>query len=141
MILFFDTSALIKKYINEKGSDKVDQLFLEAESIFISAISEIETFSTFKRLSIEKAIDDNDYSRLKDEFQFDLQYFNIIDIDESIISNAKILIDKYQLKSLDSIQLATALYLKDEINSFVVCDEKLIKTGKKENLKVTNPNQ
>ncbi|MFH0974891.1 MAG: type II toxin-antitoxin system VapC family toxin [Spirochaetota bacterium] len=141
MNFFFDTSALIKKYIIENGSDKVDKLLNEAENVYISAITEIETFSTFKRLLIEKAIDKEEYEILKNEFETDFQYYSIINFDKSISSNAKSLIEKYQLKSLDSIQLGTALYLKDEIDFFVVCDEKLIKSGKQEGLKVIDPNK
>ena len=68
---------------------------------------------------------------------------NIISVaiifDNLITSNAKLLIDKYQLKTLDSIQLGTALLLKDEIDYFIVCDSKLVKAGKKEGLKIINP--
>jgi len=61
MKLFFDTSALIKKYIIEDGSKKVDELMNKAESIIVSVITEIEVYSTFKRLLIEKAINEIDY--------------------------------------------------------------------------------
>jgi hypothetical protein len=51
------------------------------------------------------------------------------------------MINQYQLKTLDSIQLGTLVYLKNEINSFVSSDEKLIKSALKEKIKVINPNQ
>ena len=139
MKLFFDTSALIKKYIIEDGSKKVDELMNKAESIIVSVITEIEVYSTFKRLLIEKAINEIDYKTLLNEFDIDYPYFTHIIFDNLITSNAKLLIDKYQLKTLDSIQLGTALLLKDEIDYFIVCDSKLVKAGKKEGLKIINP--
>ncbi len=139
MNLFFDTSALIKKYIIENGSDKVDDLMNKADMIFISVITEIETFSTFKRLLIEKAITQTEYKILIKEFQIDYEFYSLIDFDNFISSNAKLMIEKYQLKSLDSIQLGTALSLKNEIDYFVVTDNKIIKSAKKEGLKVINP--
>ncbi len=141
MNLFIDTSALIKKYIDEPGSGHIDKIMNEAEQIFISAITEVETFSTFKRLLIENVIDGNDYKILKNEFETDYQYYTHVNFDVSISNNAKLLIEKYQLKSLDSIQLGTAILLKDEIDFFVVCDDKLIKSGRKEGLKIINPNK
>lgn len=139
MNYFFDTSALIKKYIFENGSDKVDELINQADNIFISTITEIETFSTFKRLLIENAISKNDYEVLKNEFKIDYQYYNQVSFDIDTSNNAKMLIDKYQLKTLDSIQLGSALLVNNEIDYFVVCDDKLIKSGKKEKLKIINP--
>ncbi len=139
MNFYFDTSALIKKYIDEIGSDKVDNLMEQADNVFVSVITEIETFSTFKRLLIEKVISLNDYKILKEEFNTDYQYYNQINFDMDIANNAKMLIEKYQLKTFDSIQLGTALYVKDEIDYFVVCDDKLINSGEKENIMIINP--
>lgn len=139
MNLYFDTSALIKYFIIEKGSDKVDALMNKADNVFVSAITEIETFSTFKRLLIEKAIDANDYKILINEFETDYQFYTHINFDELISKNAKELIEKYQLKTLDSIQLGTAILLKDDIDFFVACDVKLLKSGKKEGFKIINP--
>jgi len=139
MNLFFDTSALIKKYIMEEGTDNVDDLMNKADRVYVSSTTEIETLSTFRRLLIEKAINENDYKILKKEFETDYQFYTRVDFDDSIVTNAKLMIEKYQLKSLDSIQLGTMLMLKDEIDFFVVCDDKLIKAGKKERLKIINP--
>lgn len=139
MILFFDTSALIKKYIFEEGSNKVDKLMEKADTVIVSAITEIETHSAFKRLLTEKAISDNDYKTLINEFNIDYPYFTHIFFDSAIASNAKILIEKYQLKTLDSIQLGTAILLKNDIDYFVACDYKLLKAGTKEGLKIINP--
>ena len=139
MTLFFDTSALIKRYVIEKKKKKVDELMDKADTIIVSVITEIEAYSTFKRLLIEKAISDTDYKTLLNEFDIDYPYFTHIIFDNLITSNAKLLIDKYQLKTLDSIQLGTALLLKDEIDYFIVCDSKLVKAGKKEGLKIINP--
>ena len=139
MTLFFDTSALIKRYVIEEGSKKVDKLMDRADNIIVSAITEIEAHSTFKRLLMEKAISQTDYKTLITEFEIDYPYFSKIIFDNLIVTNAKLLIDKYQLKTLDSIQLGTALLLKDEIDYFIVCDSKLVKAGKKEGLKIINP--
>jgi len=139
MNLYFDTSALIKKYIFEAGSEQVDELMNKADRVFVSEITEIESYSTFKRLSVEKAINENEYDILKNEFEFDNQYFDHVGFDENIINTAKSLIEKYQLKTLDSIQLGSALILKEEIDYFVACDEKLIASGKKEGLRIINP--
>jgi predicted nucleic acid-binding protein len=99
----------------------------------------METYSTFRRLLIKKAINEDDYKILLNEFEIDCQFYTHIDFNEIISVNAKLLIEKYQLKTIDSIQLGTALLLKDQIDYVVVSDEKIIKSGKTEGLKVINP--
>lgn len=139
MNLFVDTSALIKRYIDENGSENIDALMNQADRVLVSAITEIEAHSIFKRLFTEKAIDNSDYGILLDEFGTDYQFYSQIGLDDHVAANAKTLIAKYQLKALDSIQLGTAVLLKDEINFFVASDEKLITAGKKEGLKIIDP--
>jgi len=139
--LFFDTSALIKNYIIESGSDKVEELLNQAENVYISSILEIETISVFKRLLLEKAVSSNEYEILKNEFETDYSFFTPADLSGPVIERAKLVIESHYLKSLDAIHLATALLLIDEIDYFIVCDEKLIKAAVKEGLKVINPGQ
>src|SRR4030042_79274 len=135
MNIFCDTSALIKKYIAETGSDKFEKILRKAETLLVSAITEIETISTFKRLLMEKAIDEHEYNVVCGDFEMDYQYFTVISFDGEIAKNAIRAIETYQLKTLDSIQLGTAIYIKNDIDYFVVCDQKLIKAASKERIK------
>ncbi|HOV13830.1 MAG TPA: type II toxin-antitoxin system VapC family toxin [Spirochaetota bacterium] len=141
MNLYFDTSALIKKYIDESGSEIVDNLVIEADTILVSRITEIETISTLRRLLLEKEISEIDYKNLKIEIEKDFNSFEVIEIDFEIINKAKNMIDKYQLKSLDSIQLGTLLSIENIVDKFIVCDKKLLESSKKEGFKVFNPNE
>lgn len=139
MNVFFDTSALIKRYIDEPGTSLIENIFRESDSIFVSAISEIEAHSTFKRLLVEKAVSPSDYLVLKEEFGMDFRHFNVIPMDDPVIENAKKMIENHRLKTLDSIQLGSALSLIDEIDAFICSDEKLIRAAKKEGFETVNP--
>ena len=57
MNYYFDTSALIKRYIDEEGSDSVERLFEQAESISVSFITKIECVFTLRRLFLEGLLD------------------------------------------------------------------------------------
>mgnify|MGYP001610633573 CR=1 FL=1 len=139
MKLYFDTSALIKKYISEVGSENVDKLLFSATKVYISSIGEIESVSAFRRLLLEKEISPNEYHSMKKEVIQDFLYFGVINISIDIKKLSIKVIDKYQLKSLDSIHLGTAISIKNEIDYFVSCDKKLLNVAKKEGLKVVNP--
>ena len=141
MILYFDTSALIKRYINETGSSKVDELMDSAKMVFVSVIAEIEALSAFRRLLEEKAIGRSDFNNLKNELETDFKYFEVIELDKDLTAEAKRLIEKYKIKTLDSIQLASVYLIKEDINNFVVCDKTLLKCALKEGIKAINPEE
>ncbi len=136
MNCFFDTSALIKNYIEETGSEKVSALMEEADEIFVSEITIIECFSTLKRILSERLISKSDYIRLKKEILYDFEFFSKVGLSPE---NCEPLIDEYQLKTLDSIQLAASLSVSDEIDAFICCDKKLLKAAEAENLETLNP--
>ena len=60
--MFFDTSALLKRYLNEKGNAEVKRLFEEADKVFVSIITHIECASSFQRLLFSKYIDKKEVS-------------------------------------------------------------------------------
>jgi hypothetical protein len=126
MILFFDTSALIKRYITETGSKKVDELFDAAESIVISPVTKIETFSTINRLLMEKVISEKNYQLLKSNINYDFKYFEALSLSKKLQENA--------------IQLAACLHRR-EIWTFIVSDLKLKRAAQAEALEVIDPTE
>ncbi|HLP48239.1 MAG TPA: type II toxin-antitoxin system VapC family toxin [Candidatus Deferrimicrobium sp.] len=49
MNYFFDTSALVKLYHNEKGTDKVLGIYKSRDKITISELARVEFYSTIYR--------------------------------------------------------------------------------------------
>lgn len=48
--LFFDTSALVKRYYDEPGTETVDRLIeIEETKVVVTAITVIEVVSAFRR--------------------------------------------------------------------------------------------
>ncbi len=141
MKVYFDTSALIKRYIHEPGSDNVDAIFNDTDEIYVSNITQLEAFSTFRRLKTEKAINEDEYIFLINEFKQDYQYFEKIIFDETVSSISRVIIDAYQLKTLDSIQLGSALCFKNSISLFAACDKKLLRAAREENIHIVDPTE
>jgi uncharacterized protein len=139
VILFVDTSALIKWHTPEQGSDKVDELFDIAAQIYVSAITRTESYSTLRLLRSENHLSSKEYKTLKLNIEEDFQYFISIPFTHEIESSAIRLIERHQLKTLDSIQLATAIYCRSLVDNFVAADMKLLKSARSERLKAINP--
>jgi predicted nucleic acid-binding protein len=141
MNLFFDSSALLKRYLDEAGSISTQQLFESADRVFVSAITHIECVSSFQRLLHQKFIGEKDYKRLQTEINFDFPFFEAVQFNEEVKSYALKIVEKYPLKALDTIQLASLLQVANEIDSFVVCDQKLKKIAVKEGFHIVDPTE
>jgi predicted nucleic acid-binding protein len=139
MIFFFDTSALIKRYVLEIGSNKVDELFEIAENIIVSSVTKIEAHSTLKRLLAANLISEADYETVKSNLDYDFKYFTVVSLNEEIEKESIRQIEKHQLKTLDSIQLASVLYRKIDISGFIVSDVKLKNAAEVEDIQVIDP--
>ena len=108
MIIFADTSALVKRYIEEIGSDKVDEIFSHADGLIVSAITKAELNSAFARRLKDKSIDKKSYEMALNEFNNDFEYIDVILYNSKTETETIKSIKKYAMKTLDAIQLASA---------------------------------
>lgn len=130
MNYFFDTSALIKRYVDEPGSDTVDRIFELAGIIYIAQITLIESIATLRRLLHEKILNREQFHYLKNEIITDMAYFTVIPLNPSVENICLDILSDHQLKTLDSIQLASACVVKSKTDALVLADKKLDKTAK-----------
>ena len=149
MNFFLDTSAVVKIYHQEKGTEKFTQhLAGISEELFLttSDLTKIELHSTLLKKYREKKIDDKSLAEVFQLFEVDFQKYNIIVIDSIIKNIALSLLDslgkKYSLRTLDSLQLASAIFSNNysEIDYFVSSDKKLLNIGK-EFFQIINPEE
>jgi len=150
-IYFFDTSALVKRYVDEIGSEWVKKTTTIENNnpIILSHITWVEVLSAFTRLNREKKISEIDLDGSIEVFQYDWNFqYNSIEVDDFIIKSSGELVKKYPLRAYDSIQLASALKLNfvflvttPSAYQFVSADKRLIDVAQKEGLETINPNE
>ena len=87
MRYYFDTSALVKRYIKESGSEVIDIIIDKANNILVSALTHIETISAFRRLLAEENICEADYEKLKSELNKDFKDFTVLPISKKTLNN------------------------------------------------------
>jgi len=121
MNAFFDSSALVKRYIIEDGSERVNAIFLEAKIIFVSLVCMPEIFSALNRLKREKKINQDHYRQIKLTVYEDFKLFNICALGGRVLREAIEILENYPSKTLDAIQLASALTVAAD---FFVCSDK-----------------
>ncbi|MCW3111149.1 MAG: hypothetical protein JWQ09_5655 [Segetibacter sp.] len=146
MLYYFDTSAIVKLYHIETGSEKVLELFEneEAENC-ISQITFTEFYcSLYRKLRNKEIAEERIVLEAIRNFEIDMQYEFVVTIDEMIYVEAKNLIMKYgsahSLKTLDAVHLACVNSIAS-INEtvFISADEKLCKVAFEMGLAVINP--
>ena len=126
MINYFDTSALVKIYHREIGTDIVLSIYKGNSLIFISELSKLEFISTIHRKFRNKEIDKNMLNILKEKFLSDIyDRFRILPLTSLLIDIAFELIEKHgksrHLVTIDAIQLATFSTISD--NAVIVCGD------------------
>ena len=147
---YLDTSALVKRYIDEIGSvwlraniDPVLRPFL-----VISQLLVVEVHSALNRRLREGTISQDDCTRTKHAFQGDCQNeYNLIPVSEAIVDLACDLLERHPLRASDAIHLATALTSNQLLSShglpaftFLCADDRLIDAATAEGLATDNPN-
>ncbi len=140
MKAFLDTSSLIKLYHQEVGSDTVMRAISnDVEEIFLSELATLEFRSALWKKIREREIEENAAIEVIQCFQKDSDNFQWILLQSDIVELASHLLMKYGnrgLRTLDSLQFATALTLKDEECVFLTSDKLLRTLLEKEGLNV-----
>ena len=141
-MIYFDTSALVKKYFQESGTQVVRQLLAEQGDCGISKIAYAEVCATFGRKTREHLRDRRIYLRGLQSFQEDWKLLTVVELVDEFFPVIRTLTEKYPLRGADAIHLASALWLqralRDEV-IFVAADVTLLNAAHGEKLKVMNP--
>lgn len=141
--LFFDTSALVKRYHQEPGTERVDELVDNPETeVIISSLAIIETVPAFRRKFDRGDVDQAQMNDLIGAFYSEaLEEFSVLSMDEGLHRFSFDLIVDDGLRTLDGLQLSTGLAVArtmDEV-TFVTADDELASTAAKRGLVVEDP--
>ena len=136
MKVFLDTSAFAKRYVAERGSDKVMAMCLKADSLVVSVICLPELISTLSRLVREKKLTKADYQKLKGEAMADLTDVDICQITPEVLASVVSLLESHPLRAMDAIHLACALTVKP--NVFVSADHRQLSSARKAGIKTVD---
>lgn len=138
MKAFLDTSSLLKLYHEEAGSDELNIILSqEIEEIYLSEIAKLEFLSALWKKVRQKELSEETVNSVISCFESDFDKFSWVELDAYIITSASDLLKRYGndgLRTLDSLQLACAVKLKEEDCSFFTSDTLLQRLFTKENL-------
>lgn len=140
MIYFFDTSALVKIYHPESGTDQVLSIYHGEEVIVISDLVRVEFTSTLHRKFREGLIDADLLADTLTLFQNDCQQrYEVVQFSSLVVVESKKIIlnsgQQFSIRTLDSLQLAFFRVYCQDPATFVGADKGLINIAAREGIK------
>ena len=114
MILYLDTSSLVKLYVEEVGSDAVRQLVESATVISTATIAYTESRAAFARRRRERALRPPAFASAKKAFEADWPRYLTIGVTSSLCHQAGEFAERYRLRAYDSLHLAAFAELARE---------------------------
>lgn len=148
MRYYFDTSALVRYYRPEIGSDQVERIIQEPGATHVlSWLTVVETQSAFAQKARIGDITAADVGLLRTRLKTHIaeRRFLVNRVLRRHFDRAERLLMKYgpaqKLRSLDALHLGIALDLfeRGHVDKLVSADATLDKLGRQEGLPITNP--
>ena len=133
MILFCDTSALVKLYILEDGSAELKAWTQDAEAVAVCRIAWAEACAALSRRARETPEDAVLIDQAKAALALDWPHFLILEINQTLVERAGDYADTFALRGYDSVQLAAAFEAGriSQVPIFFACfDTRLNKAAK-----------
>ena len=108
MNVFLDSSALAKRYVQEPGSDHLDEILSSASSLGVSVICLAEVVSALCRLRRERRVSPRQYLNAKRALLADFGDSSIVYVTDEVVARAIDLLEEWPLRSSDSLHVASA---------------------------------
>jgi predicted nucleic acid-binding protein len=109
---YFDTSALIKRYVNEPGRPEVLRLLRKNQCV-VSAVLPVEVRSALRRRVSENTLDSKRVPAILKRLAADRAYWTIIEASREVLAMAESLSGAHPLRALDAIHVASAKLFAD----------------------------
>jgi uncharacterized protein len=142
VIRYLDTSVLVKRYVHEDGSEAVQALFREAAPIASSRLAWVELHAALARRSREGTLTPAARKRIFKLAVADFEALRIVEATHDIAESAAELCHAHPLRSLDAMHLASALWLRGELDpevEFHCADRGLSRAAKRAGLVCMDP--
>lgn len=120
MIVYLDASALVKRYLQEIGTDEVEALIGEAEITGTALISRAEVVAALGKAARMSLVKKDEAARAVQAFRTDWPALYRLRLDEATIAQADSLAWTHGLRGFDAVHLAAAQAWRDALGEAIV---------------------
>lgn len=142
MIYYIDTSALVKRYFEEPGTENINRLLAREGIHSTSLLTYAEMLSVFARKHKARDLSTPDYRKAVRQFETEWKSLHVISLNYDMLTAIRGVVTKHHLRGADGVHLASALYLAHNIRDevmMIASDNELLNAAKKAKLQVMNP--
>jgi predicted nucleic acid-binding protein len=107
--VYCDASALAKRYVDEVGSQDLENMLRSATALGLSVITVTEVVSALCRRRRESTVSSHGYAMAKASLLADVVDADTIEVSEKVLTLAIGLLEDHMLRSSDALQIASAL--------------------------------
>jgi predicted nucleic acid-binding protein len=126
LTLYLDSSALVKRYVREVGTDTVIEAMSRADAYKMCRIGFVETVRAVARVGERDDVEkmERDWTRV-----------DVIEVDGELAEHAAKLAVHHRLRTLDALHLAAAMASAHEDPTFVTWDIDLHHAAREQGLR------
>jgi predicted nucleic acid-binding protein len=136
---FFDSSAVVKLYVEEQHSRRV-RGWMEPVLSVVSRLTEIEVASAFGRSVRAGILSSEEGERALASLRADVARWQVVELTGEVVTEAVRLLSRHPLRAADAIQLGSALVftqaMGQDLDGFVAFDQRLEDAARAERLAV-----
>jgi predicted nucleic acid-binding protein len=149
-VYFFDSSGIVKRYLQETGTSWVMERANPAsgDRIYLARIAGVEVISALARQRHNGSLSAEAAAMAAAQFRYDFAHqYRIIEIAPALVEGAMELAERHALRGYDAVQLSAALEVQRFIHllgmpalCLVSADAALNEAARTEGLSVEDPN-
>jgi predicted nucleic acid-binding protein len=136
VILYLDTSALVKLYVDEPGRPAVVAQVDAAAAVATVRLTYVEARAAFARKRRDGGLDGRGLRHVVERLDGHWAAYTVGDVGEPLVRRAGILAERHHLRGYDAVQLAAAIELHREgaAVAFACFDDHLRRAAGREKL-------
>lgn len=137
MILYLDTSALVKRYFQETYSNEIISQWKSASQIITSFVAYAETIASIYRKKREADLSDKLIKNIIASFHRDWDSFIRVEVNNALNDHIHHAVERYRLRGFDAIHLASAAIIRERITGdylFACFDDRLVHAARSEGI-------
>jgi predicted nucleic acid-binding protein len=139
MSLYADTSALIKRYVRENGSEQVIALFDEFPIIGTSVLTQVEMASAMAKALRLGCVEETEIAAAWQDFISHWLSYTRLPNSTVILERAAALTWRHGMRAYEAVHLASAMIWKDMTRdevTFACYDQNLLAVARMEGLRI-----
>lgn len=120
MIAYLDASALVKRYVSERGSEETIELTTRADVVATSLVSRAEVAAALAKAVRSGLLSEQEARKAQRTFAGEWSDLARIPVTEALVARAETLAWDHALRGYDAVQFASALSWQESVGTEIV---------------------